>query len=251
MRAKLIGLALAAGLLVAIPVTAWAHGEGSYFASDFINTPDTNHLRPGYWRICASGLYDGWPEPPVIAITGGTVAKDISLGLGLAEWLEGQVILLETQPRAQLAGQIQLTFLEETPRLPALCLGAIGGPDQVDKVTPILYLVGGKHDVSLPLLGKSYVTAGIGAIIGPVPTEVWANSDLLRGIFLGIEKIYQPKGWKRPLVFVIEKDAKHINLGLRYELFRGLHVSAALIAVEKSFEEGYLGIDLTACLCRV
>jgi len=196
--------------------------------------------------ICVSGFYDRWTEPPEIAIVGGNVNKHVSLGIGITEWLEVGVIMMATD---KYAGQIQLRLLRETPRSPTLSLGALA---RLDKVDSIFYLVAGKHNVSLPLLGKSDVYGGIGGIINSeVPAGAGQIRDKLQGIFLGIKKTHRPQGWKRPLTLTIESDTKNINVGLSYELFRGLRVNAAVVKAQKFFDDGNVGVVLAVQLFRV
>lgn len=246
MRAKLIGMVLVVGLLASVPVTAGPLGEGFYFSSGLINIPKTNFLGPRSWMISVSGFYDRWGEPPEIAIGGGNVNKDVSLGIGITEWLEVGVIMMTTD---KYAGQIQLRLLRETPHSPTLSLGALA---RLDKVDSIFYLVAGKHNVSLPLLGKSSLYGGIGGIINSeVPAGAGQIRDKLQGIFLGIKKTHRPQGWKRPLTLTIESDTKNINLGLSYELFRGLRVNVAVVKAQKFFDGGNVGVVLAVQLFRV
>jgi len=252
MRAKLIGVGfvvLAIRLLAASPAVAGPLGEGFYFTSGLINTPKTNHLGSRSWVIGASGFYDKWEEPIEIRIPGGNINKDFSVAFGITEWLEAGAILMETPD--EYAGQIQLRLLKETPHRPAVSLGTL---TRIDKVDSIFYLVAGKHNVSLPLLGKANLYGGIGGLIdSEVPAGAGQVRDKLQGIFLGIEKMHQLRGWKRPLILMMESDAKNINLGLSYEfeLFGGLRLNAAIVKVEKLFNGGDVGVVLAAELFRV
>lgn len=252
MRAKWAGViigVLGVALLAAPPAATGPLGEGFYFTSGLINTPKTNHLGPRSWVICASGFYDEWEEPLQIAVVGGNIYKDFSVGFGITEWLEAGAILMETPDK--YAGQIQLRLLKETPQRPAVSLGTL---TRIDKVDSIFYLVAGKHNVSLPLLGKANLYGGIGGIIdSEVPAGAGQVRDKLQGIFLGIEKIHQLRGWKRPITLMMESDAKNINLGLSYEfeLFGGLRLNAAIVKVEKFFDDGDVGVVLAAELFRV
>ncbi|TET12840.1 hypothetical protein E3J84_00920 [Candidatus Aerophobetes bacterium] len=250
MRAKWAGViigVLGVALLAAPPAAAGPLGEGFYFTSGLINTPKTNHLGPRTWVIGASGFYDKWEEPLQIAVVGGNINKDVSVGFGLKEWLEAGVIMMMTD---KYAGQIQLRVLKETPHRPAVSLGTL---TRLDKVDSIFYLVAGKHNVSLPLLGKANLYGGIGGIIdSEVPPGAGEVRDKLQGIFLGIEKMHQLRGWRRPLTLMMESDAKNINLGLSYEfeLFGGLRLNAAIVKVEKVFNDGDVGVVLAAELFR-
>lgn len=246
MRAKLIGLILVAGLLAAVPVSAGPLGEGFYFTSGLIDTPKTNLLPPRGWAIQASGFYDRWEEPVKIAIPGGNINKDISVGIGITEWLEAGVIMMMAD---KYAGQVQLRLLEETPHRPTLSLGALA---RLDKVDSIFYLVAGKHNVSLPLLGRADLYGGAGGIIdSEVPVADGEVRDKLQGLFLGIEKTHQFRGWKRPLTLMMESDGKNINLGLSYEVSRGLKVNAAVVKVENFFDDEDVGVALTVQLFRL
>lgn len=246
MRAKLIGVVLALGLLAAAPEAPGKLGEGFYFTSGLIDTPRTNLLGPRSWVIYASGFYDAWGEAPSIG-AGKNVDNDLSLGVGLTEWLEVGVTAMTLT--GEYSGQVQLRLLEETPHRPALSLGTLR---RLDKVDSIFYLVAGKHGVSLPLLGKSNLYGGIGGLMdSEVPSGPGEIGDKLQGIFLGIEKIHRPRKWKRPLTLMIESDAENINLGLSYELFRGWRANVAVVKVEKFFDDGDVGVVLAVQLLRI
>jgi len=148
----------------------------------------------------------------------------------------------------EYAAQMQLRLFEETTDHPGLCLGALA---RLDKSDTISYLVAGKHDLCLPLLGKANLYGGVGALLS---SEVSPGSgeirDKLRGIFMGIEKTHRLRGWKKPLTLMIEGDAKNINLGLSYELCRGLRLNGAIVKVEKFFGDGDPGVVLAVQLSR-
>lgn len=243
MRGKLIGIVLAVGLLATVPATAGHLGPGFYFTSCGINTPETNHLGPGSWVIRASVFYDRWGETPVIGFPGGNVGKDLTLGYGFTEWLEAGVIVFGME---EYIGEIELRLLKETPRRPALSVGVLA---RLDKADSIFYLVAGKHNLALPLLGKSAVHIGVGGLIAK-EAEHGECCDKLQGIFASIDKVYWPQGWKRPLTFRIESDTKDINLGLSYELFKGLKVSAALGNVGGLFNDTAVRLLLAVCLFK-
>lgn len=243
MRGKLIGIVLAVGLLATVPVTAGHLGPGFYFTSCGINNPETNHLGPGSWVVRASVFFDRWGETPVIAIPGGNVGKDLALGYGFTEWLEAGVIMFGME---EYIGQIQLRLLKETPGRPVLSVGVLA---RLDKADSIFYLVAGKHNLSLPLLGKSALHVGVGGLIAK-GAEHGEVSEKLQGIFVSIDKVYQPQGWKRPLTFRVESDTKDINLGLSYELFKGLEVSMALGNVGGLFDDTDVRLLLAVCLFK-
>lgn len=246
MRAKLIGLILVLGLLVAVPPGAGQLGDGFYFTSSLINTPKTNLLGPRSWVIRASASYEV-PSEGLWLGGGGTLSEDVSLGLGLREWLEAGLIIMGMT--GEYGGQIQLRLLKETPRRPAVSLGTV---TRLDEAESVFYLVAGKHNVSLPLLGKANVYGGVGANgDSEVPAGATGVSERLQGIFLGIEKMHRPGRWKRPLSVMMESDAENINLGLSYELLRGWRVNAAVVKVEKLFGDGDVGVVLALQSFRV
>jgi len=210
-----------------------------------IDIPTTDLLGPRDWEVRVGGFYDRWEESPDIRVTGGNVNKDLSLSLGITPWLQVGAIMMMVD---KYAGQIQLRLFKETPDRPALCLGILA---RLDKVDSISYLVAGKHNLSLPLLGKANLYGGVGVLIdSEVPSGPGEIRDKLQGIFLGIEKIHRPRGWKRPLTLMIESDSKNINLGLSYELFRGLRLNVAVVKMEEFFNNGDAGVVLAVELFR-
>jgi len=245
MKKAWIGLLLIALLLIAVPAAAGPLGEGFYFTSGLVDIPRTDLLEPRGWQVRVAGFYDRWGEPLDIKVTGGNVNKDLSLSLGITPWLQAGIIMMATD---EYAGQMQLRLFEETPHHPALCLGALA---RLDKSDTISYLVAGKHNLSFPLLGKANLYGGVGALLSSeVPSGPGEIRDKLQGIFMGIEKTHRPRGWKRPLTLMIESDAKDINIGLSYELFRGLRLNGAITNVENFFGEGDPGVALVVQLSR-
>ncbi len=247
MWASILSVAL---LFVAVPVATGHLGGGFYFTSGLIGVPKTDLLGPGGWKVGVAGFYDRWGESPDIGFPGGNINKDVFLSLGLTSWLQVGVIVMETPDI--YAGQLQLRLLEETRSRPALCLGVLA---RLDKVDSIAYLVVGKHNFSLPLLGETNLYGGVGFLLdSEVPPGLGGEvqvRDKLQGIFLGIEKIHTPEGWERPLTFMAEYDAKNINFGLSYEIFRGVRLNAAVVKVEKFFGEGNAGVVLAVELFRI
>lgn len=227
------------GLLASSPAAAGPLGEGYYFTSRIIDTPKTNFLGPRSWVICASAFYDQWGEPPEIAVGEGNIHKDVSLGLGLTEWFEVGAIMMSTDT---YAGELKLRLFKETARRPSLSLGTLA---RFDKVDSVFYLVAGKHNMSVPLLGKTNLYGGVGGLLNSeVPSERGQIRNKLQGLFLGIEKVYLPKRWKRPVTFMLEHDQQEINLGFSYEFLKRVRADFALTNVEGLFGDGDTGIIL-------
>ncbi len=249
MQAKWKGLGLVVlvvGLLASVPATAGPLGEGFYFSSGIIDIPKTNLLSFKNWKVTASGSYDRWGEKATFDMPGGTVNEDFSIGVGLTEWLQVGVMRMNLE---SYAGELQLRLLKETPNFPALCLGTLA---RFDKRDSIFYLVAGKHNLPFPLLGETNLFGGVGALIdSEVPPGTGQIRDKLRGLFVGIEKVYWPKKWKKPITFMLEYDGQDINLGFSYELIKRIKANFALTNVGGLFGERGVGIILAVEVFKI
>lgn len=182
-----------------------------------INIPRPDILPHGGWII--KGVGTSAQEEEKTEFSG-------AFNMGLFDLLEAGVMSKEENV---WAGNIQLRILKEDFNLPALVVG-IQNIEEDTLENSSLYLVLGKTDVDLPLLGRTNLYLGFGDI-GSSPKYYKGETDLskdLNGLLFALEKKIHPTWSQNPVSFILEGDGRGINTGIEFLLSTGIGIHAAL-----------------------